>query len=284
MTQTLVSTPILTATEGLSAYLRMVEAIPVLSAEEEHALAVRFREQADRKAAEQLVLSHLRYVAYIARSYQGYGLAVADLIQEGSIGLMKAVRRFNPSQGVRLVTYSMLWIKSEIQDFVLRNWKIVRMATTKAQRKLFFNLRGRKEKLSWLNDSECAQISHDLKVPLSEVRLMEQRLYSQDISLALPETEEEDIYAPVVRSLVAPVNEEPLSCLEVQDKEKKSLLLQQKLSLLNPRLRRIIDTRWLDESGAITLKDLAEEFGVSIERVRQLEQQALKILKETLVD
>jgi RNA polymerase sigma-32 factor len=247
------------------------EQYPLLSAEEEQALVMRFTQQGDLKAAQQLVLSHLRYVAYVVKSYRGYGLPLTDLMQEGTIGLMKAVKGFRLNQGVRLVTYAMKWIKSAIQDFVVRNWCVVKIATTKAQRKLFFNLRRHKKDSSWLSLSEKEHIAEQLKVPVAEVSEMEGRLYTYDTSF---DWQEEGALSPA-DYLAGPETLEPLH------EEENIAQLPALLKTLDARARRIIEARWLKEEGEqASLKDLSAEMGISMERVRQLEQNALKKMRE----
>jgi RNA polymerase sigma-32 factor len=263
---------------SLETYLYQIEQIPVLSAEEEHGLAVKFSERADLKAAQALILSHLRYVAYVARQYQGYGLPIADLLQEGTVGLMKAVKRFNPHQGVRLVTFAMHWIKSEIHEFVIRNWRIVKVATTKAQRKLFFNLRRYKETTGWLTANEVQLIAKDLGVDTDEVLEMEKRLYHSDVAYDLvQEDEEEDTFTPS-QYLAGPRSLEPSFLMDSQsfsaeDKEKLFEALQQ----LDERSLAIIQARWLADEKE-SLKVLSEKFHVSIERIRQIEAKAIEQL------
>ncbi len=264
--------------------LARIDQFPLLSGEEEYALAKRFHSEQDLNAAQQLVLSHMRYVAYIARTYQGYGLALNDLIQEGAVGLMKAVKGFNPDRGVRLITYATVWIKSEIQEFVIRHWRIVKMATTKAQRKLFFNLRARKTDLKWLSLEEQQQFAAQLQVPLTEVQEMEARLYSPDYSFEGPQAgEEQEGCSSPAQLLAAPASEEPLQQVLAGDQRSQAQRLSQALAQLDERTRTIIQARWLSpEAEALTLKVLALELGISLERVRQLEQKGFALLKEQL--
>lgn len=273
---------------SLDAYLQKIYLIPVLTPEEELSLAKEYQETQNLSAAHQLVLSHLRYVAKIAKQYAGYGLALSDLIQEGNIGLMKAVKRFNPEQGVRLVTFAVHWVKSEIHDYVIRNWRIVRIATTKAQRKLFFNLRKHKPSLNWLSQEESQAIATKLGVGVHDVKEMEMRLHAHDAHFDAPtSTESEDsnhaAFAPqdylvANRSIV---DGDPLAQLEQQATEKQSMTgVLRGLSQLDERARDIIEQRWMAQAEqTATLKDLAEKYQISIERVRQLEQAALKKLK-----
>lgn len=281
------SLPALTES-SLDAYFQQIYRIPVLTPEEELSLSQRYQETQDRSAAHQLVLSHLRYVAKIAKQYSGYGLALSDLIQEGNIGLMKAVKRFNPTMGVRLVTFAVHWVKSEMHDFIIRNWKIVRVATTKSQRKLFFNLRKHKPNLAWLSQEEAADIATKLGVGLKDVKEMEMRLYSHDAHFDAPTQSENQCsaqpawapqdYLVANRSIV---DKDPLAQLEQKAEEKKaSVGVLRALSVLDDRARDIIERRFLAQPEEIvTLKDLAEKYHISIERVRQLEQAALKKLK-----
>ncbi len=271
------------AVASVEDYVALVHSFPVLSAEEERELARRYREANDLEAAKQLVLSNLRYVVPVAKGYLGYGLPLADLIQEGNIGLMKAVKRYDPSLGVRLISFAVHWIKAEIHEFILRNWRIVKIATTKAQRKLFFNLRKIRKHLNWLNAEETEALARDLDVKPETVREMEQRLNGYDLAFeSHPEEEEgESQFAPVdylvSSAAVDPaqqLEEQQLSCL-------KSERLQQALTQLDERSRKIIEARWLGEKKA-TLQELASIYGVSAERIRQLESRAIKQLKTLL--
>ncbi len=266
---------------NLNAYLQAVQRIPMLSQEDEQRLARQYSEEGDLDAARQLVLSHLRFVAHVARGYAGYGLPQADLIQEGNIGLMKAVKRFEPERGVRLFSFAIHWIKAEIHEFILRNWRLVRVATTKPQRKLFFNLRSMKQGFSALSDTEARQIADDLGVKPEEVREMETRMSGQDISL-LAEDNEEEGFAPI--DWLADTRSEPTKQLEIQAYERLQREgIEQALQALDPRSRRIIEARWLADDGGLTLHDLAAEFGVSAERIRQIEVKALKKMKLTMI-
>ncbi len=254
-------------------YVRQGDKYPLLSTEEERILVERFTYHGDLKAAQQLVLSHIRYVVYAAKSYQGYGLPLADLMQEGTIGLMKAVKGFRLNQGVRLITYAMKWIKSAIQDFVVRNWCLVKIATTKAQRKLFFNLRRHKKDTAWLSLSDKKHIAEQLNVPVSEVSEMEGRLYTHDTSFG---EQEEGVISPE-DYLAGPETLEPLHEVSQEHTTQLPALLQ----TLDARARRIIETRWLqEEREQASLKELSVEMGISIERVRQLEQNALRKMRE----
>lgn len=268
------------STGSLDAYIQAVSTIPVLSAGEEHALALRFRDKGDLDAARKLVLHHLRFVVHVARGYLGYGLPLGDLIQEGNIGLMKAVKRFDPDVGVRLVSFAVHWIRAEMHEFILKNWRIVKVATTKAQRKLFFNLRGSKKRLSWMNRKEVETVAKELKVSPAEVLEMESRLSGQDITFdTTPETEDEDSrsVAPAAY-LAADTQSDPAIALERSDWEQQGEeRLHRALVKLDDRSRHIMQRRWLDESKA-TLQELADQYGVSAERIRQLETNAIKKL------
>jgi RNA polymerase sigma-32 factor len=253
----------------------------MLTAEEERALAVRFRSHNDLEAARHLVLSHLRLVVATARGYLGYGLPHADLIQEGTIGLMKAVKRFDPDRNVRLVSFAIHWIRAEIHEYVLRNWRLVKLATTKAQRKLFFNLRSMKNGLAPMTSKEVKRVAQELRVKPEEVAEMETRLSGQEIAFEADQDEEE-AYAPV-HYLAADRDAEPLAQLEAKESEEgRSAGLEAALKGLDERSRRIIETRWLREHNPLTLHDLAAEFKVSAERIRQLEAKALEKMKKAL--
>jgi RNA polymerase sigma-32 factor len=267
---------------SLEAYVERVSGIPMLSREEELELARRFRDSEDLDAARALVLSHLRFVVHIARGYMGYGLPVGDLIQEGNVGLMKAVKRFDPDLGVRLVSFAVHWIRAEIHEFVIRNWRLVRIATTKAQRKLFFNLRRMKKNLSWLTDEETRAVAGELGVEPREVRDMEQRLSARDLSFdPVPAADEDE--AAVSPSLYLPAPEaDPAVAVERQQWEGAvSGALAEAIESLDERSREIIRSRWLAEDKR-TLQDLAGQYGVSAERIRQIEAAALAKLRSTL--
>jgi RNA polymerase sigma-32 factor len=268
------------AAGSLEAYIQAVNRFPILSAEQEHALALRLHEHNDLEAARQLVLSHLRLVVALARGYLGYGLPHADLIQEGNIGLMKAVKRFDPRRGVRLVSFAIHWIKAEIHEYILRNWRLVKVATTKAQRKLFFNLRSMKQGLAPLSGEEIGRVAAELKVKPEEVAEMETRLSGQEV--AYEAEGEEDAYAPV-HWLAASEEAEPSRVLEANETERlRARGLQQALAALDARSRRIIESRWLEEKEPATLTQLAGEFGVSAERIRQLEAKALDKMRKVM--
>ena len=267
---------------SFDAYVDRVSRVPVLSREEEQRLARRFRDEDDLDAARALVLSHLRFVVHIARGYSGYGLPVSDLVQEGNVGLMKAVKRFDPAVGVRLVSFAVHWIRAEIHEYVLRNWRLVRIATTKAQRKLFFNLRRLKTNLSWLSAEETRAVAADLGVPASEVSEMEQRLAAHDLSFdPLPaSTEEEDSYGPA--SYLRAPESDPAQLVEAEDSDQdSSVQLAAGLKSLDARSRAIVQRRWLSTPKA-TLHELAAEYGVSAERIRQIEAAAFSRLRGLL--
>ncbi len=268
---------------SVEAYTQTVFQIPALSAEEERDLAERLRRDNDLDAARRLILSHLRYVVYVARGYSGYGLAHADLIQEGNIGLMKAVKRFDPSLNVRLVSFAVHWIKAEIHEFILRNWRIVKVATTKAQRKLFFNLRSRKKRLGWFTKDEVEAVAKDLGVKPETVLEMESRMSQQDtpFDFDADESDSENAYAAPAGYLTD-MRGDPAAQLESSDWEShETQKLQTALASLNDRSRDIVERRWLAEKKA-TLHDLAKEYHVSAERIRQLESTAIKKLKTVM--
>ena len=277
-----VTVPMPMATGSIEAYIQTVNRFPILTAEQEHALALRFRSSNDLEAARQLVVSHLRLVVAVARGYLGYGLPHADLIQEGSIGLMKAVKRFDPDRNVRLVSFAIHWIKAEIHEYILRNWRLVKLATTKAQRKLFFNLRSMKKGLSTMSAADVQRVAAELRVKPEEVTEMETRLSGQDIAFEADNDDEEAAYAPV-HYLAADRDAEPLAQLEAKEvEENRASGLEQALETLDPRSRRIIETRWLREKNQLTLHDLAAEFKVSAERIRQIEVKALEKMKKVI--
>lgn len=266
---------------SLDAYLQSISAIPVLSAEQEKALAIQLREQDDLGAARQLIISHFRFVAHIARGYSGYGLPVADLIQEGNIGLMKAVKRFDPSVGVRLVSFAVYWIRAEIHEFILRNWRIVKVATTKAQRKLFFNLRSSKKRLGWFNQEEVETVAKDLGVSAKEVREMESRMSGQDIGFDLRDDSDDNApSAPV--AYLEDKSQGPAEIIEDAEwQEHNKTRLQNALLTLDERSQNIVAKRWLADKKT-TLQNLADEYGISAERIRQLESNAMKKLRNAL--
>jgi RNA polymerase sigma-32 factor len=267
---------------NLAAYVTAVSSIPMLSAQREQELAEQlfFDESVD--AARELVLAHLRFVVHIARSYSGYGLAEADLIQEGNVGLMKAVKRFDPSKGVRLVSFAVHWIKAEMHEYIIRNWRIVKVATTKAQRKLFFNLRGAKKNLGWLTADETRAIAEDLGVDAAEVTRMESRLSSRDLAYDTPVDADDDEAWQAPQQYLEDVSADPAVLVEREDvRDSEEQGLQDALAGLDPRSRDILARRWLQEDKA-TLHELAAEYGVSAERIRQLENNALKKLRSAL--
>ena len=264
----------------LQAYIQTINAFPVLSAEEERALAERFYYEQDLEAARELVLCHMRFVVHLARSYSGYGLAQGDLIQEGNIGLMKAVRRFDPNVGVRLVSFAVHWIRAEMHEFILRNWRIVKVATTKAQRKLFFNLRSRKNKLGWLSDAETRAIADDLGVPAATVTQMEGRLSSRDVAFDGYADDDAGDSLPAPAHYLEDATSNPVDLVVEEDSSRReSRQLADAIRTLDERSRDILDSRWLRHDKE-TLTVLAERYGVSAERIRQLEQNAMKKLRK----
>ncbi|MDP1673174.1 MAG: RNA polymerase sigma factor RpoH [Burkholderiales bacterium] len=273
-----IALPVPSASGSLESYIQTVNRFPLLTQEQETDYARRLRDSGDLEAARHLVLSHLRLVVSIARGYSGYGLPQADLIQEGNIGLMKAVKRFDPERGVRLVSFAMHWIRAEIHEFVLRNWRLVKIATTKAQRKLFFNLRSMKQGLGTLGAEEVRSVARDLGVKPEEVVEMETRLGGQDMALEPATDDEREQFAPI--AYLAADNAEPAALLEAEQTARlRGEGLERALANLDARSRRIIMARWLTEKEALTLHDLAAEFGVSAERIRQIEAKALGKMK-----
>jgi len=274
--------PVPMPTGSLEAYIQTVSRFPILSAQEEQNLARRYRKHEDLEAARQLVVSHLRLVVAVARGYLGYGLPHADLIQEGNIGLMKAVKRFDPERGVRLVSFAIHWIKAEIHEYILRNWRLVKVATTKAQRKLFFNLRSMKRGLAPLTEDDVERVATELRVKPEEVREMETRLSGQELAFDTDESDDE-AYAPV--HYLADNDAEPFRVLEAKESEEvRAASLDQAMKSLDLRSRRIIEARWLREKDAATLHDLAAEFKVSAERIRQIETKALEKMRKVMSD
>src|SRR5690606_356741 len=266
---------------NLSAYTQAVSAIPVLSIERERELAEAFYYHGDVDAARDLVMAHLRFVVYIAKTYMGYGLPLADLVQEGNVGLMKAVKRYNPEKGVRLVSFAVHWIKAEMHEFILRNWRIVKIATTKSQRKLFFNLRSAKKRLAWLTNDEAHAVASDLGVAVTDVRQMEGRLAASDMKFDVEDDGDDDADASI-HYLELRRADPPLQ-LEESDWEQNNLQdLSLALEQLDPRSRDILASRWLDEDSKPTLHDLAAKYGVSAERIRQLEKNAMNKVKAIL--
>ena len=266
---------------SLDGYIQAVGSIPVLSKEDEQALARRLRDNEDLDAARDLVMAHLRFVIHIAKGYRGYGLPLNDLIQEGNVGLMKAVKRFDPDYDVRLVSFAVHWIRAEIHEFVLKNWRIVKVATTKAQRKLFFNLRKKKKTLSWLTDAETKAVAKDLGVHPTEVTEMEKRLHSRDaIFDPTPDADDDHNFTPAAY-LPSP-DADPAILVETADwNDDASTRMTAALDVLDERSRRILEERWLTENK-MTLHELAAEYGVSAERVRQLEVNAIKKLRTAM--
>jgi RNA polymerase sigma-32 factor len=276
--------PIPSALGSLEAYIGAVHQIPVLSVEDEQRLARRLRDEDDLGAAQELVLSHLRFVVHVARGYSGYGLPLGDLIQEGNIGLMKAIKRFDPTVGVRLVSFAVHWIRAEMHEFILKNWRIVKVATTKAQRKLFFNLRKSKKRLGWLNAAEVSAVAKDLNVSEREVLEMESRLSGRDIGFDLTADDDDDHAPPAPAAYLMTQEEDPSQAYERADSEDNQLeLLREGLLQLDKRSRDIIKRRWLDADSKVTLQELADEYGVSAERIRQVEANALKKMKALFV-
>ena len=272
--------PIPSALGSLDAYIGAVHQIPVLTVDEEQNLARRFRDAEDLNAARELVHSHLRFVVHVARGYNGYGLQLGDLIQEGNIGLMKAVKRFDPEMGVRLVSFAVHWIRAEMHEFILKNWRIVKVATTKAQRKLFFNLRKSKTRLGWMNDAEVTAVAADLNVSKREVLEMESRLSGRDIGFDAPSDEDDDHAPPSPGAYLMTQDEDPSQAYERADSEGNELeLLREGMAGLDKRSRDIVKRRWLDDDNKVTLQELADEYGVSAERIRQIEANALKKMK-----
>jgi RNA polymerase sigma-32 factor len=267
---------------NLEGYVQAVNTISVLTVEEEQELAFRFRDQQDLTAARQLVLAHLRFVVHIAKSYSGYGLSQADLIQEGNIGLMKAVKRFDPEYGVRLVSFAVHWIKAEIHEFILKNWRIVKVATTKAQRKLFFNLRSAKKRLAWLTNDEANAVAEDLGVETKIVREMESRLAGQDTAFDAGTDDDNDSAFHAPANYLEDHSADPALLAEDQNWEEDSnSRLYSALTHLDERSKDIIEKRWLADNKA-TLHDLADKYGVSAERIRQLEKNAMQKVKNML--
>src|SRR5690349_10354744 len=281
MSQALVTAnfPLPSVVGSLDAYISAVHRIPVLSVEEEQALSRDYLQQDNLDAAKKLVMSHLRFVVHVARGYSGYGLQIGDLIQEGNIGLMKAVKRFDPDMGVRLVSFAVHWIRAEMHEFILRNWRIVKIATTKAQRKLFFNLRKSKKRLGWMNAQEVAAVAKDLGVSTADVLEMESRLSGHDMAFDAPTDADEDERPAPVAYLVDN-GADPYHALENENQEEADLdALKQGLARLDARSRDIITRRWLQDGEKATLQDLANEYGVSAERIRQVEVNAMKKMR-----
>jgi len=274
--------PVPLSAASIEAYIHAVNRVPMLSAQRERKLGLRLREHNDIEAARELVLSHLRLVVSVARGYLGYGLPHADLIQEGNIGLMKAVKRFDPARNVRLVSFAIHWIKAEIHEYILRNWRLVKVATTKAQRKLFFNLRSMKQGHAPLTSDEIRQVATSLKVKPEEVTEMETRLGGRDVAFEADDNEDDVAYAPA-HYLAADPEAEPSRMLEAaEDGRADTAGLKSALATLDPRSRRIVETRWLREKDSATLHDLAAEYKVSAERIRQIETKAMEKMRKVL--
>ena len=269
--------------QNLEAYLNSIQNIAILSPEEERKLAEDLYYREDLEAARQLVMAHLRFVVHIARGYSGYGLPQADLIQEGNVGLMKAVRKFNPEVGVRLISFAVHWIRSEIQEYVLKNWKIVKVATTKAQRKLFFNLRNKKKDITWLSEDDVKMISNELDVKEDTVREMEQRMSSHDVSFdpySADNSEEGNTYSPA--DYLTNEDSDPLEIVEKEDFARDQInQLQSAISDLDERSQLILKERWLTDDKP-TLHDLADKHGISAERIRQIEKKAMEKIRTNI--
>jgi RNA polymerase sigma-32 factor len=273
--------PVTLAVGNLESYIQTANRFPLLTEQEEVALARRFRQEGDVEAARGLVLSHLRLVVSVARGYLGYGLPHADLIQEGNVGLMKAVKRYDPERGVRLVSFAIHWIKAEIHEYILRNWRLVKIATTKAQRKLFFNLRSLKQGLGTMGGDEVGNMARQLGVKPEEVREMETRLSGRDIAMEGGADDDDQAFAPI--AYLADPAEEPSEALANREMERlQDEGLKQALANLDDRSRRIIERRWLAEGETATLHELADEYGVSAERIRQIEAKAMQKMKGML--
>jgi len=268
---------------NLDSYLQGIRDVAVLSADEEHSLAVRLRDHQDLDAARELIFAHLRFVAHIARGYKGYGLPIGDLIQEGNVGLMKAVKRFDPEVGVRLISFAVHWIRAEIHEYVLRNWRIVKVATTKAQRKLFFRLRSSKKRLGWFSQQEVETVAAELGVPAKSVLEMEQRLSSRDTSFDTPLDQDDDQPSHAPAAYLTDQTPDPAGQVEAENwQQHQHQQLGTALAGLDDRSRDILASRWLNGEQKATLHQLAERYGVSAERIRQLEKNAMKKLRVTL--
>lgn len=269
---------------NLTSYIATANSIPMLTAEEEHALAVDLQENGNLDAARRLILPHLRFVIHVARGYAGYGLQQADLIQEGNIGLMKAVKRFDPSVGVRLVSFAVHWIRAEMHEFILRNWRIVKVATTKAQRKLFFNLRKSKTRLGWFSHEQVQTVANELGVKPETVLEMESRLSGRDVGFDGYQDDDDDSFAYAPAAYLQDVSEEPARVLEAADwSAHNEARLTQAISTLDERSQDILASRWLSEEKT-TLHELADKYGISAERIRQLEKAAMQKLRSALMD
>jgi len=282
MTKSLQTMDWMTPGANLNAYIQGTATVPILSLDEEKSLGEALYYQDDLDAARRLVMAHLRFVVHIARSYNGYGLPLGDLIQEGNVGLMKAVKRFNPEKGARLVSFAVHWIKAEIHEFILRNWRIVKIATTKSQRKLFFNLRSAKKQLQWLSADEAKAVAEDLGVEVKDVLEMEMRLSAYDAAFDAPDDDEDEkgAYAPVL--YLEDRGADPAERVENEDYEAdNSIRLGKAVETLDQRSQDILQRRWLDDKKA-TLHQLADEYGISAERIRQLEKNAMKKVRAAM--
>ena len=269
---------------SMDVYLRTIGQIPVLSAEEEHGLAVRLYEQNDLTAAQQLILANLRFVVHVARGYMGYGLQLGDLVQEGNVGLMKAVRKFDPNVGVRLISFAVHWIKSEIHEYIIRNWRIVKVATTKSQRKLFFNLRSAKQRLGVIHDHEVAAIAKDLNVTTAEVLEMDKRLNSPDVSFDIEVSDDDhNVRSPVEYLAASSAYDPAYQVIETESEEQTQTKLAYALDNLDARSRDIVQRRWMRDGEKDGLVEIGAEYGISAERVRQIESSAMKKLRLALV-
>ncbi len=276
--------PILLGTSNLEAYMRAVRSIPILTLEEEQQYAIDLQETGNIASAQKLILPHLRFVIKVANNYAGYGLSIADLIQEGNIGLMKAVKRFRPEFGVRLVSFAVHWIKAEIHEFILKNWRIVKIATTKAQRKLFFKLRSQKTRLGWFKPEEIEQVAETLGVTKENVVEMENRLNNQDVGFSMNNDDDDDSAYLAPENTLVSSTPSPELMLEAKDFEQQNHnQLSEALEALDDRSRTIVKRRWLNDDSKATLHELADEYGVSAERIRQIEKNAFKTIKATFV-
>jgi RNA polymerase sigma-32 factor len=275
--------PVLLGTSNLEAYMRAARSVPILTLEEEQRFATDLQETGNLESAQKLILPHLRFVIKVANNYGGYGLAVADLIQEGNIGLMKAVKRFRPEVGVRLVSFAVHWIKAEIHEYILKNWRIVKIATTKAQRKLFFKLRSQKTRLGWFKPEEIEHVAETLGVTKENVMEMENRLNNHDIGFNMSSDDDDDASYLAPENTLVSSTQSPELLLEVNDTEQQNhRQLSEAMELLDDRSKAIVTRRWLNDSKS-TLHELADEYGVSAERIRQIEKNAFKSIKATFV-
>jgi len=276
--------PILLGSSNLESYMRAVRSIPILTLEEEQQYAIDLQETGNIASAQKLILPHLRFVIKVANNYAGYGLSLADLIQEGNIGLMKAVKRFRPEVGVRLVSFAVHWIKAEIHEFILKNWRIVKIATTKAQRKLFFKLRSQKTRLGWFKPEEIEQVAETLGVTKENVVEMENRLNNQDVGFSMNNDDDDDSAYLAPENTLVSSTPSPELLLEAKDFEQQNHnQLSEALEALDDRSRTIVTRRWLNDDSKATLHELADEYGVSAERIRQIEKNAFKTIKATFV-